>query len=311
MLTMADQEQKNYYYKVNAEYAEAMFQKMASIRYGIDFCCTPDLTKWSIKKGLLDMTNTIDSICSDSDDPAQPGDENFVPGPCARIDIATAHGGGSITYVPCGSYKKITETYTGNGNVTICYDTNIGYIANPTCGSCFIITESLEECTSGSCFIITESLEECTSTPACVEMIFTFDKAGGELTFTDCEGVYHSYFFETNQDPRLINNSFRACIEEGKFTTIGGLGVSNGDCASVCNSYTFQQGRGDVTIYYVDCNGNEQTHLLEEYGNFGPVCIRSFNLSGPGGDFIGTGDQTTVTYNGECTTITNNRECTS
>lgn len=280
MLTMADQEQKNYYYKVNAEYAEAMFQKMASIRYGIDFCCTPDLTKWSIKKGLLDMTNAMDSICPDPDNPAQPGDENFVPGPCARIDIATTETGGSITYVPCGSYKKITETYTGNGNVTICYDTNIGYIANPTCGSCFIITESLEECSSE---------------PTCVIASFTIPKGGGEITYTDCEGVYHAYFFQDNVDPRLIDANWIACIQEDQYTATAGINIASGEsCTSICGSYTFDQNRGDITIYYVDCNGDEQTHLLEEYGNFGPVCIRSFTLSD-------IGNETTITYNGECT----------
>ena len=293
MLTMADQEQKNYYYKVNAEYAEAMFQKMASIRYGIDFCCTPDLTKWSIKKGLLDMTNAMDSVCPDPDNPAQPGDENFVPGPCARIDITTTETGGSITYVPCGSYKKVTETYTGNGSATICYDANIGYAANPNCGSCLVVTESLEECTS---------------TPICQGIVFDFNNLGvegGEITYTDCEGVYHAYFFADNADSRLINGKFLACIIENKYTASSKVNVAlKENCTTVCGSYTFNQSRGDITIYYVDCNGNEQSHLLEEYGNFGPVCIRSFNLSG-------TGEETTIAYDGECTTITNNRECTS
>lgn len=282
MLNMANQEQKNYYYKVNAEYAEAMFQKMASIRYGIDFCCTPDLTKWSIKKELLDMNNDMDSICPDPDNPAQPGDENFVPGPCARIDITTTETGGSITYVPCGSYKKVTETYTGNGNVIICYDTNVGYIANPNCAS-------------GSCFQITESLEECNSTPSCESVTFSFNKNGGEITYTDCEGVYNVYFFETNEDPRLINSNWIACIQEGKYTASSEVLVTTGEsCTSVCSSITFKQNRGTETINYVDCNGVEQTELLEEYGEIGPICLRSFYYNG-------NGEETTAVYNGECT----------
>jgi hypothetical protein len=288
MLNMADQEQKNYYYKVNAEYAEAMFQKMASIRYGIDFCCTPDLTKWSIKKELLDMNNNMDSVCPDPDNPAQPGDENFIPGPCAKIDIATSEGGGSITYVPCGSYKEVTETYTGNGNVIICYDTNVGYIANPNCSICFQITESLEECNS---------------TPSCVNLVFGFPKGGGQITYTDCEGVYNVYLFQDNVDPRLINRSWIACIQEGKYTISHGVSVKIGEsCTSVCNSYIFNQNRGTTTINYVDCNGINQTTQVEEYGSVGPLCVKSFN---PTGDV----DQLSIVFIEECITVPNNTEC--
>jgi hypothetical protein len=40
---------------VNEKFAEAVYQKMASKRYGIEFCCDTDLKKWSIKKELLDL----------------------------------------------------------------------------------------------------------------------------------------------------------------------------------------------------------------------------------------------------------------
>ncbi len=31
---------------------------MASIRFGIEFCCEPDLQKWTIKNEILDIEST-------------------------------------------------------------------------------------------------------------------------------------------------------------------------------------------------------------------------------------------------------------
>lgn len=45
---------------INCKFSEAVYQKMASKRYGITFCCQTDLIKWMIKKQLLDLNSVKD-----------------------------------------------------------------------------------------------------------------------------------------------------------------------------------------------------------------------------------------------------------
>ena len=63
---MSTIEQEQYHDQVNSEFAEVVYQKMASERYGIDFCCEADNPKWFIKKELLDL-NALkeEGICKD------------------------------------------------------------------------------------------------------------------------------------------------------------------------------------------------------------------------------------------------------
>jgi len=47
----------------NCSFAEAAYQEMASVRYGINFCCETDLQDNTIKKELLD--NNALRVCID------------------------------------------------------------------------------------------------------------------------------------------------------------------------------------------------------------------------------------------------------
>ena len=49
-----------YFNKVTCDFSEAVFQHMASIRHGIEFCCGLDLTQLEISKGLLDLNGMAD-----------------------------------------------------------------------------------------------------------------------------------------------------------------------------------------------------------------------------------------------------------
>jgi hypothetical protein len=49
-----------YIHKVSCNFAEAVFQQVASRRYGLKFCCETDLNKWWIKKQLLDLKSIYD-----------------------------------------------------------------------------------------------------------------------------------------------------------------------------------------------------------------------------------------------------------
>lgn len=49
-----------YVEKVSCKFGEAMYQQMASERYGIEFCCDPDAEKWEVKKELMDLKALID-----------------------------------------------------------------------------------------------------------------------------------------------------------------------------------------------------------------------------------------------------------
>jgi hypothetical protein len=180
MLTMADQEQKNYYYKVNAEYAEAMYQKMASIRYGIDFCCTPDLTKWSIKKDLLDMNNAMDSTC--------PNPDNIPPvETTCYVFKATAPPkiGGTVVYVPCGSTEPVTvelSPFIGDDKYYGCYDA------------------STEIITTGGVNVISEGILCNDDNKVCITLTFTLESpsiegttSSGSVSGVDCNGDSFSF----------------------------------------------------------------------------------------------------------------------
>lgn len=50
--------------KVSCKWSEAVYQYMATERFGLEFCCETDLRKWSIKKELLDIALITDpDIC--------------------------------------------------------------------------------------------------------------------------------------------------------------------------------------------------------------------------------------------------------
>ena len=48
-------DQLEYYDNILCEYAESIFQKMASKKYGIKFCCEMNLVNLSIKKEKLEL----------------------------------------------------------------------------------------------------------------------------------------------------------------------------------------------------------------------------------------------------------------
>ena len=54
---MSTSEQIEYHDQTTCEFAEAVYQKMASDRYGVDFCCNPQLTKLKARYELLSLNN--------------------------------------------------------------------------------------------------------------------------------------------------------------------------------------------------------------------------------------------------------------
>lgn len=46
--------------KVNCDFSETLYQKMASKRFGITFCCKKDFKKHVIDKELLMLNNMLD-----------------------------------------------------------------------------------------------------------------------------------------------------------------------------------------------------------------------------------------------------------
>lgn len=48
-----------YHNRVNCSFAEAVYQKMATERYGIEFCCETDLQRYKVEKELLDLNQLV------------------------------------------------------------------------------------------------------------------------------------------------------------------------------------------------------------------------------------------------------------
>jgi hypothetical protein len=49
-----------YHDKILNDFSEAVYQKMASKRFAIDFCCKQDLVDLEIDKELLDLNELMD-----------------------------------------------------------------------------------------------------------------------------------------------------------------------------------------------------------------------------------------------------------
>jgi len=126
-------EQEEYHDKVHCTFAENMYQKMVTKRYGIEFCCGTEEDKliegadFYRKNEMLNL-NTIA-------DPIVDGEVNGEPvarqgGNCLQVLVSAGRGGGVFTYVPCGNLNETSfsfpENYDGEGEV-FCYDADAGY----------------------------------------------------------------------------------------------------------------------------------------------------------------------------------------
>ena len=52
---------ERYHDSINCKFSEAEYQKMASTRFGIEFCCELDLKKLEIAKELLNLNAIADT----------------------------------------------------------------------------------------------------------------------------------------------------------------------------------------------------------------------------------------------------------
>jgi len=112
-------ESTKYHEKVDCNFSETMYQKMAAERYGIEFCCQKDEKKWSIKKELSDFNEIKDlEYC---------GDSGFiVPLPCRYITLNFGNADNQIIYQPCGSSSPVTLSFVADGTILCADNTYVG-----------------------------------------------------------------------------------------------------------------------------------------------------------------------------------------
>ncbi len=109
----------DYFDKVKCNWSEAVYQHMASIRFGIEFCCDPDLQKWGIKNEILDIESTkypdIDCTnpCSEPEPPT-----------CKEYTVADSVKKSFTQYLACGDTELTTALNLEQGT-TFCADTSI------------------------------------------------------------------------------------------------------------------------------------------------------------------------------------------
>ena len=101
---MSNFEQEAYHDKVNSKFAELMYQKMATKRYGIEFCCKEENDKWLLRKELLDF-NALKDAC---------------PPQCQQYTFGINAGSETVTYIPCTGFLPITEVPADDS--IICYN---------------------------------------------------------------------------------------------------------------------------------------------------------------------------------------------
>lgn len=118
-----------YWDKVKCKFSEALYQHMASIRYGIEFCCNNDMEKWIIKNELLDLAAITDpDICNQTCEESQlectAGEPQCLPNGFYNIDLTvtypTDYTEGDVivngqSFAITGSPQVVTLQLLGNG----------------------------------------------------------------------------------------------------------------------------------------------------------------------------------------------------
>ena len=132
---MSNFEQEAYHDKVNSRFANQMYKKMVTKRYGIEFCCEEDderviIQQDLVKKELLDLNAIIDPLCIDGEPNPKLGPIGFL---CEQITISClANGyGGSFTYTPCNSTLEVNISVAVRIAHTedICYNSSLPHTA--------------------------------------------------------------------------------------------------------------------------------------------------------------------------------------
>jgi len=113
-------EQQRYHDKVTCDFAEMIYKQMASIRYGLEFCCDKGndaivFRQALVKKEKLDLNDLLNPIV---DDVVQDVPDGQITRPfILDCDLITLTGGigdvGSITYAPCGESELKTYNFDG------------------------------------------------------------------------------------------------------------------------------------------------------------------------------------------------------
>lgn len=117
--------------KVSCKWSEAVYQHMATKRFGLEFCCETDLRKWSIKKDLLDIALITDPDICESVEP--------VVTTCVEYTVANLELKNTLIYLACGDTELTTLENVAQG-FTFCADTSVEPFSNEleftTAGSC-------------------------------------------------------------------------------------------------------------------------------------------------------------------------------
>jgi hypothetical protein len=172
----------DYWDKVKCKFSEALYQYMASIRYGIEFCCDPDMQKWVIKHELLKLAAINDpdicnETCEESQTGCSAGDPVCLPNGFYNIDL-------TVTY---------PEDFT-EGNVIV-NGQSFPIESSPQVVTLQLLANGapVDISLSFSEYDVTQEFPDLFTAPEC-EVVCRFatfvgPKAGADVTFTNCEGV--------------------------------------------------------------------------------------------------------------------------
>lgn len=180
---MSNFEQQRYHDKVNCDFAEMIYKQMASIRYGLEFCCDKGsdaiiFRQTLVKKEKLDLNDIVNPIV---DGVVQGVPNGHIIRPtilnCSLITVSfPPKSTGSITRIPCGETKEKTYNWVDGkvdeGPRSFCYD------------------ETFEPIITGPA-IVTAPIDCGTPAPNCTAFIFTLPApaAEGDSTYGGVEAT--------------------------------------------------------------------------------------------------------------------------
>ena len=181
-MTVNNFEQQRYHDKVNCDFAEMIYKQMASIRYGLEFCCDKGsdaiiFRQALVKKEKLDLNDITNPIVDGVVQDVPNGDIiRPIILDCSLITVSfPPKAVGSITWIPCGETKEKIYNWQSKDNGiarTFCYN------------------EDFEPIITGAA-VVTTPIDCGTPAPNCTAFIFTLPAPAveGDTTFGGVEAT--------------------------------------------------------------------------------------------------------------------------